>query len=147
MAALTVAELPDEATSPVPANVYVPPPEAMSVMVVRVQVSVLLVARSPAGGTVVLLPTETLATRLQPFWSVAVTEYVPDVLTTRLLLITLPVQRRAVADEVAVSVRLIWVQVRVPLVGAMVRVGNEVSVPMLAVVNAVCPVALATVRV
>ena len=152
MAALTVAELPDEAKMPVPANAYVPPgrpdpPEAVSVRVVRVQVSILLLATRPAVGAVVFWPTTTLAMLLQPFWSVAVTEYVPDVLTTRLLLITLPVQRRAVAEEVAVSVRLVWVQVRVPLVGAMVSVGNEVSVPIVAVVNAVCPVALATVRV
>ena len=127
---------------PVPANAYVPPPEAVSVTVVRIQLSILLLAASPSVGAVVLLPTETLAVRLQPFWSVAVTKYTPDILTTSELLITLPVQRRAVADEVAVSVRLIWVQVSVPLVGDILSIGNDVSV---LTVEAVCPVALATV--
>ena len=117
----------------------------MSVTVVRIQLSILLLAARPALGALVLLPTETLAVRLQPFWSVAVTEYVPDVLTTKLLLITLPVQRRAVADEVDVSVRLIWVQVSIPLVGDILSIGNDVLT--VAVVEAVCPVALATVRV
>ena len=144
LAWLTVAELPDEATMPVPANAHIPPPKAVSVTVVRIQLSVLLLTASPSVGAVVLLPTETLAVRLQPFWSVAVTKYTPDILTASELLIILPVQRRAVADEVDVSVRLIWAQVSVPLVGDILSIGNDVSV---LTVEAVCPVALTTVSV
>ena len=147
MAALTVAELPDEATSPVPANVYVPPPEAMSVMVVRVQVSVLLLATRPAVGAVVFWLTTTMYMLTHPFSPVAVTEYVPNVLITRLLLSTLPVHCRAVADEVAVSVRAVWAQVRMPLGWVTVRVGATVLLVIVVVVKAVCPVALATVSV
>lgn len=68
----------------------------------------------------------TLVVLVQPLAAVAVTEYVPLVLTTILGVVSPVFQRTPVPDVLAVSVREGAAQVSVPEVGAMLTVGGAV---------------------
>ena len=120
----------------------------MSVRLVMAQVNVplLLAERVGLPGAAMSCPMMTaLLTAVHPFAPVAVTEYVPGVLTINVVAVLLSDQRTPVPDEVAVSVRLGFAQVRVPLMGKTLTVGRAVSLRTVVVVLLVQPLALPTV--
>ena len=68
---------------------------------------------------------------VQPFGAVAVTEYGPIMLTLIVAVVSPVDQRRAVTDDVAVSVRVGCAQVRVKLAADILTVGRVLSSTML----------------
>lgn len=120
----------------------------MSVRLVTAQVNVpllLAVSMAPVGAAVLVPMVTVLLTAEQPLPPVAVTEYVPPVLTVMLWVVAALLHNSPVPELVAVRVMLVTAQVSVPEVGAMLTEGAAVLLLTVTVVVLLQPAALPTV--
>ena len=128
-----------------PGQATVPPVQPLAVSVTDPAAQTEAEAVTPKPTRTVLLSTTTLLLiAVQPLVAVAVTEYVPAPFTVMLVAVAPVLHSRPVTDAVAMSVRLVWAQVSVPLVGLMLTVGREASLAMLVLCPTVQPLAAVT---
>ena len=122
-----------------PGQATVPPVQPLAVSVTDPAAQTEAEAVTPKPTRTVLLSTTTLLViAVQPLVAVAVTEYVPAPFTVMLVVVAPVLHSRPVTDAVAMSVRLVWSQVRVPprlVVSVTVTAAPIVAVPLAVVVQ------------